>query len=129
MLNKDRDLWVQLVLFRHLVFFQSPLDFTSAIPVVIFYYFLFIFFVSFCTTLFSVRVAGAAARDKQPHLTVFHHMHHFAWVKFQAIPSKILSVIGPLNLGRPTGFLPFALASKACSGVFPEAFCLQGQTI
>ena len=33
-------------------------------------------------------------------------------------------------LGRPTVFFfPFALASKACLEVFPEAFCLHGQTI
>ena len=32
---------------------------------------------------------------KPPHLTVFHHLHHFAWVKSQAVPSKILNVIDP----------------------------------
>ena len=37
-------------------------------------------------------------------------MHHFAWVKSQAIPSKILNVIGLFC----SSFLPFALASKAC---------------
>ena len=32
-------------------------------------------------------------------------------------------------LGRPTIFFPFALASKVCLEVFPEAFCLRGHTI
>ena len=30
-----------------------------------------------------------------PHFKAFDHIYHFAWVKFQAIPSKILNVIGP----------------------------------
>ena len=38
---------------------------------------------------FSVRVAGAAARDyaaaPTPHFAVLHHPYHFAWVKSQVI--------------------------------------------
>ena len=37
-------------------------------------------------------------------------------VKSQAIPSKILNKLVHLVLDRPTGLLPFALASKACVG-------------
>ena len=32
-----------------------------------------------------------------------------------------------LVLGRPTGLLPFTLASKLVWGVFPMAFCLREQ--
>ena len=55
---------------------------------------------------------------KPPHFTVFHHIHHFTWVKSQAIPSNILNKIGPSRSSRSSKlmffFLPFALASKAC---------------
>ena len=44
--------------------------------------------------LFPVRVTWAAQLEiKRPHFTVFHHPHHFAWVKPQGIPPKILNVI------------------------------------
>ena len=45
---------------------------------------------------FFHEVCGdSCSRFKPPHFTAFHHLHHFAWVKFQAIPSKIPHVIGP----------------------------------
>ena len=54
----------------------------------------FFFFSSFFITRFSLRVGGQL-KIKPPHLAVFHHILHFAWVKSQAIPSKILNVISP----------------------------------
>ena len=44
---------------------------------------------------FPCGLRGQQFEIKPPHLTIFHHIHHFAWVKSQAIPSKILNVIGP----------------------------------
>ena len=51
---------------------------------------------SFFIDCFFVRIAGQQHAIKLPHLTVFLH---FAWVKFQAIPSKILNVIGLSSSG------------------------------
>ena len=67
---------------------------------------------------FPCGLRGQQLEIKPPHFTVFHHIHCFALVKFQAISSKILHVIGRLHLvlGYPTGLLLFALASKACLG-------------
>ena len=50
---------------------------------------------SFFIARFSVRLRGQQLEIKLPHLTVFNHLHHFAWAKSQAIPSRILNVIGP----------------------------------
>jgi len=36
----------------------------------------------------SVRVAA--------HITVRHHFQHFAWLKPQAVPSKILNIVLPV---------------------------------
>jgi len=35
--------------------------------------------------LMSVRVAGAAAKNESPYITVHHHLHHFVWMKSQTI--------------------------------------------
>jgi len=43
----------------------------------------------------SVRVEGAAVQDWAAHITVSHHLQHFAWLKPQAVPSKILNVVCP----------------------------------
>ena len=48
---------------------------------------------------FPWGLRGQQLEIEPPHFTVFHHLHHFAWVKSQAVPSKILNVIGPLVLG------------------------------
>ena len=42
---------------------------------------------------FLVRIARQQLKIKLPHFTVFHHPHHFAWVKSQATPLKILNII------------------------------------
>ena len=66
---------------------------------------------------FQWGLRGRQLEIKPPHFTVFHHIHHFAWMKSLAIPSKIFNVIIlSIVLRRPTGLLPFALASKACLG-------------
>ena len=68
---------------------------------------------------FPWGLQGQQLKIKPPHSTVFHHIYpHFAWVKSQAIPSKILNVIGPSSSksSNITSLLQFALASKACSG-------------
>ena len=44
---------------------------------------------------FPWGLRGQQIEIEPPHLTVFHHLHHFAWVNSQAVPSKILKVIGP----------------------------------
>ena len=79
---------------------------------------LFILLIFYCPLFW--RVTGQQLEIKLPHFTVIHHLHYIAWVKFEAIPSKILSAIGSsYSLCRPTaGLFPFALASKACLGSF-----------
>ena len=59
------------------------------------YYFFCFASTSFVILRFSVRVAGEQFEIKPPHFTVFHRIHHFAWVKFQMILSHILNVIVP----------------------------------
>ena len=43
---------------------------------------------------FPWGLRGQQLEIKPPYLTVFHHLHHLAWVKSYAVPSKILNVIG-----------------------------------
>ena len=74
----------------------------------------FLFF--FSLPAFPWWLRGQQLKIKPPRFTVFNHIHHFVWVKSQAIPSKILIVIGPFSSSRPHGLLPFALTSKACLG-------------
>ena len=50
---------------------------------------------SFVILRFSVKAVGEQFEIKPPHFTVFHRIHHFAWVKFQTILSHILNVIVP----------------------------------
>ena len=69
-------------------------------------------------SVFACGLQRQQLKIKPPHFTVFHHIHHFALVKSQAILFKIHNVIGPsIVLGRPTGLLPFVLASKAYLGI------------
>ena len=44
---------------------------------------------------FPCGLRGQQLEIKPQHFTVFDRMNYFAWVKFQAVPSKILNVIGP----------------------------------
>ena len=82
--------------------------------------------------LFPVKVAGAAAPDKA---TTLHSLPSPPSFCLGEVPSN--STQNPqcnidsstVVLGCPTVFFPFALASKACLKVFPEVFCLHGQTI
>ena len=78
----------------------------------------FPFFISIRSlSAFSKELWGQLLEIKPPHFTVFHHLHHFALVKFQAIPSKFLNIIGPSSFRSFNCFfffLPCALASKAC---------------
>ena len=39
---------------------------------------------------FPLGLRGQQLEIKPPHFTVFHHIHRFAWVRSQEIPSKIL---------------------------------------
>ena len=48
---------------------------------------------SFVIACFSVGVAGQQLEIKLPHFTVFHRIHRFAWMKSEAISSKILNLI------------------------------------
>ena len=50
---------------------------------------------------FFIKVGRQQLKIKVPPFTFFHHLHHFAWVKSQAIPSKILIVIGQSS-SRPS---------------------------
>ena len=52
---------------------------------------------SVCRGQLTWLVRGQQLKIKPPHFTAFHHLHHFAWVKSQAIPSKILNVIAPCS--------------------------------
>ena len=56
---------------------------------------------------------------KPPHITVFHHFHHFALVKSQAIPSKILNVIGPCSLKASYWSSPICFCKQS---LFGESF-------
>ena len=75
-------------------------------------------FISFVIPTFPQDLRGQQLEIKPPHYKVFHLLHYLALVKSEAIPSKILNVIGQTSLDHPTDFLPFALASKSCLGIF-----------
>jgi len=53
----------------------------------------------FCRILLSapahVRESCGSSKIKPPHITICHHFQHFAWLKFQAVPSKILNIVFP----------------------------------
>ena len=50
---------------------------------------------SFFIAVFSWGWRGQQREIRPLHFTIFHHLHYFAWVKNQTIPSKILNVIDP----------------------------------
>ena len=64
----------------------------------------------------SVRLRVQQLEIKPPHFAVFDHLHHFAWVESQAIPSKVLNVIVPSSSRSSNWSSPVCLASKACLG-------------
>ena len=73
-----------------------------------------------------MRVAGAAARvNGFPSLLSFH-LGEVPNSSTQDPQCNIDS--STVVLRHPTVFFPFALASKACLEVFPDAFCSHGQT-
>ena len=84
-----------------------------------------VFFFLYCP-LFR-KGSGAAARDYPPHFTVFHHPHHFAWVKSHAISSKILNVIVGPSSSRSSNWFPqntsqgASILSNATASVFVTA--------
>jgi len=45
--------------------------------------------------LMFVSIAGQQLNVELPHITVGHHLHYFAWVQSQVIPSEILNVVFP----------------------------------
>jgi len=50
----------------------------------------------FQSPLMSVRVAGEQQLNiEPPHITVHHHLQHFAWLKPEVVPFKILNVVCP----------------------------------
>ena len=53
--------------------------------------YILLFLSSLSAFLWGLR--GQKLEIKLPPFTVYHHFHHFAWVKSQAIPFKILDVI------------------------------------
>ena len=79
--------------------------------------------------LFYEACIGQHLEIKPTHFTVFHHLHHFAGVKSQAIPSKTLNVIGPSSSRSSNWSFPIRLASKACLRSLSRGICLFGQTI
>ena len=63
---------------------------------------------------FPWRLHRQQLEIKLPHFTVFHHIHHFARVKSQAIPSKIPYVTGSsssrsFNWSSPICFEKYSL--------------------
>ena len=54
---------------------------------------------------------GQQLEINPPHFTVFHLIHHFAWGNCQAIPSKILNVIGPSSF-RSSNWSSLILTSQ-----------------
>ena len=43
---------------------------------------------------FPWGLRGQQFEIKPPNFMAFHHIYHYAWVKFQVIPSKIFIIIG-----------------------------------
>ena len=68
---------------------------------------------------FPCGLRGQQLEIKPPHLKVFHHLHHFAWVKSQAIPSKILNVIGPSSFRSSNWSSPICFGKQS---LFGESF-------
>ena len=66
---------------------------------------IFFFFFLHCP-FFREGCGGQQLAINPPNFTVFHHIHHFAWVKSQAIPSKIFNVIGPSSSRPSNCFFP-----------------------
>ena len=79
---------------------------------------------------FRWGLRGQQLEIRLPHFTVFRHIHQFVWVKFQAIPSKILDVIGVSSSKLSNWSSPHLLWQVKCVWVaFREAFYCHGQTI
>ena len=55
---------------------------------------IFSFFFLSSLSAFPWGLQGQKLEIKPSSFTVFHHIDYFAWIKSQAIPSKILNVIG-----------------------------------
>ena len=62
---------------------------------------------------------GCGVEIKPPHFAVFHHLHQVAWVKSQAILSKILNVIGPSSSRSSTLSFPICFGKQS---LFGESF-------
>ena len=109
--------YANLVIFTKIDFF-IVIHFIVTLTIIHFAFFLQTFFLLSSLPAFPCGLRGQQLEIKPLHYTVFDPIHHFAWVKSQAIPSKIPNVIDPSSstAGRPTGLLPFALADKACLG-------------
>jgi len=46
-------------------------------------------------------------KTEPPHVTVCHHFHHFAWLKPQPVPPKILNVVIPMCSRSSNRHFPF----------------------
>ena len=74
------------------------------------------------TPQFSVSAPSLRLLWQRYCFTVFHHIHHFAWVKSQAIPSKILKCNWFIwFLDVLLVFSRLLCQVKLVWGVFPEA--------
>ena len=76
----------------------------------------FFFFFLHCP-LFREVCGGSSSGLSRHTSPVFHHLQHFAWAKCQAIPSKILNVIGSSSSRSSNWSSPICFGKyKACLG-------------
>ena len=61
------------------------------------------FFLSQFIDRFSVRLRELQHEIKSPYFPILHRFLHFAFIKSQAIPNKILNVLIHLDQGRTRG--------------------------
>ena len=61
----------------------------------------------------KISASTASASTSLSHFTVFHHIHHFAWVKSPAIQSKILNVIGSSGSRSSYRSFPICFAKQS----------------
>ena len=151
MLNKDLHPWLQWLFVNILllkVYKKKMSERRNSKILIAFYIFIFwkvdwwhrtwellrlkfeIFF--FFIAVFPWGMRGQQLEIKQPHFTFFHYIHHFAWVRYQAILSKIFNVIGPSSSRSSNWSSPICFGKETFHGdwgVFPKAFCWHGQTI